>query len=318
MTHVLVLIAPADAQIDGAASDARLSEARVAQILAPIPEQNRGQLKWLAPGTACEVEIGPGPVIGNAAQAGAGHDLLNHIRSDVIARHRDTLDLALIPSEARRKMLLLSDMDSTMIQQECIDELADFAGLKNEVASITQRAMNGELDFASALTERVALLAGLPTSTLETVVTDRLRLMPGARTLVQTMRKHGAQCVLVSGGFTFFTSAISEQVGFHAHHANTLEIENDRLTGRVVRPILGAQAKLETLNHYLSEKTLMPHDAVAVGDGANDLAMVEAAGLGVAFRAHKVLSGRADAVINHADLTALLHLQGYTRDDFVD
>ncbi|MEO1204851.1 MAG: phosphoserine phosphatase SerB [Pseudomonadota bacterium] len=232
--------------------------------------------------------------------------------------HADGIDIALIPSKDRQNMLLLSDMDSTMIQQECIDELADFAGLKSQVATITQRAMNGELDFAAALTERVALLAGLPISTLQTVVDLRLQLMPGARTLVQTMKANAAHCVLVSGGFTYFTKAIAEQIGFDATFANTLEITDGHLTGRVIPPILGAQAKLETLNRCLSEKSLSSTHTIAVGDGANDLPMIEAAGLGVAFRAHPVLAGRADVVIQHCDLTALLHLQGYTRDEFVD
>jgi phosphoserine phosphatase len=207
-------------------------------------------------------------------------------------------------------------MDSTIIQQECIDEIADFAGVKPVVAAITERAMRGELDFASALRERLSLLRGLPVSDLQRVADERLALMPGARTLVRTMKTHGAYCALVSGGFTFFTAIVARMVGFDAHFANTLETADGRLTGRVVEPILGREAKLAALQALAVEHGIQGPETLAVGDGANDLAMVKAAGLGVAFHAKPLVAAEADAAITHGDLTALLYLQGYRREEF--
>jgi len=228
------------------------------------------------------------------------------------------VDVNLVGNDAnRRKRLLIADMDSTIIEQECIDEIADFAGYGTEVAAITERAMRGELDFEDALSVRVALLKGLDTTALKRVIAERLTITPGATTLVATMAANGALCALVSGGFTFFTSRIAEHVGFHENRANTLEIENDKLTGRSLPPILGRQAKLDALNEFCTRQGVHLNDTLAVGDGANDLAMITAAGLGVAYRAKPIVAADADAQINHSNLTALLYLQGYHQSEFV-
>ncbi len=228
------------------------------------------------------------------------------------------IDIAVRPYDTLKKKLLIADMDSTIIQQECIDEIADFAGLREKVSVITERAMNGELNFDSALKERVALLKGLDENTLQQVIDKNLELTPGARTLVQTMSKNGAYTALVSGGFTFFTSRIADMVGFHTNRANVLEIENGSLTGNVIEPILGREAKLASLNEFAKENNLQTEDTLAVGDGANDLAMIEAAGLGVAFHAKQIVAEKADAQVNYGDLTALLFMQGYRREEFVE
>lgn len=227
------------------------------------------------------------------------------------------LDVNAIPTAGRRKRLLVADMDSTIIEQECIDEMADMLGLKPRIAAITERAMRGELGFEQALTERLALLAGLGEDKLQRVFTERITVMPGARTLLATMKQHGAFTALVSGGFSFFTNRVARLVGFDVDHSNTLGIAEGRLTGRVVGPILGKEAKLATLERYLAEKDLEPLLSIAVGDGANDLAMIKAAGLGVAYRAKPIVAAEAAAAITHGDLTSLLYLQGYSRSEFV-
>ncbi|HEU0221249.1 MAG TPA: phosphoserine phosphatase SerB [Paracoccaceae bacterium] len=226
------------------------------------------------------------------------------------------VDANLVPVANRRKRLLIADMDSTIIDAECIDEIAGEAGLKAEVAAITERAMRGELDFEQALTARVALIRGLPEAALERVWRERIHLNPGARTLAATMNAAGAMTALVSGGFTWFSRRVAEVAGFRFHRANTLIFEEGRLTGAVALPILGRQAKLETLLALAAETGITPDDAIAVGDGANDLAMVEAAGLGVAYRAKPALAAGADARIEHGDLTALLSLQGYEEAEY--
>lgn len=227
-------------------------------------------------------------------------------------------DLNIVPCDRhRRKRLLIADMDSTIIEQECIDEIATFSGHSEAVASVTERAMRGEIDFEGALAERVAYLEGLDEEKLDAVIRTRLKLTLGARTLVQTMAANGAYCALVSGGFTFFTSKIARMVGFHENRANTLEIADGRLTGRVVPPILGRQAKLDALREIMHAKNIPSRDTLAVGDGANDLDMIRASGLGVAFRAKPVVAAEAHAQIDHSDLTALLFLQGYRATDFV-
>jgi phosphoserine phosphatase len=227
------------------------------------------------------------------------------------------LDHAALPTQHRRKRLLVSDMDSTIITIECIDELADFAGIKPAIAEITRRAMNGELDFAAALRERVALLAGLQHGAIDEVIRERLRLMPGARTLVRTMRAHGACTALVSGGFTRFTRHVQGLCGFDVEQANELEIAGDRLTGRLVGEVFGSAAKLQALRSLRDRLGLADAETLAVGDGANDLPMIGAAGLGVAFRAHPRVRAQAPVRVEHGDLTALLYLQGYERSAFV-
>jgi phosphoserine phosphatase len=218
--------------------------------------------------------------------------------------------------QARRKKLLVADMESTIIEQECLDELADHVGLRARISAITERSMRGEIPFETALAERVALLKGLDAAVLEELY-QRLTIMPGAQELVATMRHHGATCALVSGGFTFFTERIAARLGFQTHQANKLEIIDGRLAGTVAAPILGRAGKLETLRTLSARLGLGDLDTLAVGDGANDLDMIRAAGLGVAFRAKPLLVAAAPAAIRHGDLTALLYLQGYHREEFI-
>jgi phosphoserine phosphatase len=226
------------------------------------------------------------------------------------------VDFCIQPAQGRRKRLLVADMDSTIITCECLDELADAVGLKAEIAAITERAMSGELPFEAALTERVSRLAGLDLHALQRTYDERVRLTAGARTLARTMSAHGARCVLVSGGFDFFTGRVAAAAGFAAHRANRLLDDGARLTGTVALPILGREAKLAALREEAAALGLDPSETLAVGDGANDLAMIEAAGLGVAWRAKPIVAAQADARVDHADLTALLYFQGYRADEF--
>ncbi len=227
------------------------------------------------------------------------------------------VDLIVQPVEGRRKKMLLADMDSTMIQQECIDELADEAGVGAHVKDITARAMNGELDFEGALIERVGLLKGLDESVIAKVLAERITLMPGGRVLLATMRANGAYAALVSGGFTAFTAHVAAELGFDENRANTLLVQDSQLTGDVGRPILGRQAKIEALEQITAKLGLSESDVIAVGDGANDLGMLGRAGSGVALHAKPSVAAQCDIRVNHGDLTALLYLQGYARSDFV-
>jgi phosphoserine phosphatase len=249
---------------------------------------------WLAPGHACDVPFtGPG-----AAIAQPGVDAVVHAAS------------------GRRKRLLVADMESTMIENEMLDDLAAMAGIGERIADITRRAMNGEIGFEAALRERVGLLAGLDARVLERAY-DGVREIPGGRALVATMRKHGARCALVSGGFRFFTVRVRERLGFDLDQANDLILEGGKLSGLVAEPILGRQAKLDALLRLCAEQGIGAHEAITVGDGANDLAMLQAAGLGVAFHAKPAVAAQAKARIDHGDLTALLYLQGYRADEIV-
>ena len=227
------------------------------------------------------------------------------------------IDVALVPLANRRKRLLIADMDSTMIEQECIDELAAAVGIKDEVAAITVRAMNGELDFAQALRTRVKLLKGLSRERIEAVRREQITFAPGGRTLVQTMKAYGAFTSLVSGGFTFFADYIGKRIGFDEAMANILDFDGDVLTGTVTEPILGREAKLARLNSLSAEHDIPVAATLAVGDGANDLDMIKAAGLGVALHAKPVVAAQAQVRIDHGDLTALLYLQGYSDEEFV-
>ena len=215
-----------------------------------------------------------------------------------------------------RKKLLVADMESTIIAQECLDELAEFVGLRERISDITARAMRGELDFEAALDERVDLLKGLDASVLQTLYDEKVTLIPGARELVATMRQNGAYCALVSGGFTFFTERIAARLGFNTHQANTLEIIDGKLAGTVTKPVLGREAKLAALERLRKELGLFEPETLTVGDGANDLAMIRAAGLGVAFHAKPIVAAEAQASIRHGDLTSLLYLQGYKKEEF--
>jgi len=227
------------------------------------------------------------------------------------------VDLVTQPAANRRKKMLIADMDSTMIQQECIDELAAEAGVGARVAAITARAMNGELDFEGAIDERVGLLADLPEEVIDHVLKTRITLMPGGAALLNTMKADNAYAALVSGGFTAFTARVAEILGFDENRANTLEVAQGKLTGRVVRPILGQNAKLEALNEITQRLDITPEDVIAVGDGMNDLLMLSNAGTGVALHGKPALQEKVSVRVNFGDLTALLYIQGYAKTDFV-
>lgn len=260
-----------------------------------------GEARWLDPGVAAEFTVATIP-----ENRWMVWDGLQALRIDMVVQK----------TEGRKKRLLIADMDSTMIRQECIDELADEAGVGAHVAGITARAMNGELDFEGALRERVGLLKGLSEGVIAQVLRDRITLMPGGATLLATMKAQGAYTALVSGGFTTFTSAIATKLGFDENRANTLDIEDGALTGTVAEPILGKEAKLQALNQISARLGISPNEALAVGDGANDLPMLLAAGTGVALHAKPRVQAECDVRVNHGDLTALLYLQGYSRDEF--
>ena len=294
MSHILTLVAPAGA-LD-AVLVARVRAALDALGAAP------GTPDWLAEREAADI-----PFTGAAEQAvAAARAALADAPVDAIAT----------AAEGRRKRLLIADMDSTIVTTETLDEIAAFAGLKDQIAEITRRSMNGELDFREALIARVGMLRGLSVSALDATWAET-RMMPGAAELVGTMRAHGAVCCLASGGFTFFTGLVAEKLGFHHHVSNTLLIEDGKLTGAVAEPIFDRHAKLTTLTRLAAENALPLGAAVAVGDGANDLDMIKAAGLGVAFRAKAVVAAAARARVDHGDLTALLFAQGYRRNAFV-
>ncbi len=227
------------------------------------------------------------------------------------------VDLIIVPAEGRRKKMLLADMDSTMIQQECIDELADEAGVGERVKDITARAMNGELDFEGALRERVGLLAGLDETVIGQVLEQRITYMPGGKTLLATMKANGAYAALVSGGFTAFTTSVAQALGFDENRANTLLVDGGKLTGHVRDPILGKQAKVDALEAITARLGLAEADVLAVGDGANDLGMLHRAGMGVALHAKPAVAAECDVRINFGDLTALLYVQGYAKEEFI-
>jgi phosphoserine phosphatase len=294
MPHVLTLIAA-----PGALAPAHLHAARAA--LTALGADCDAQ-DWLAEGEAADLPF----------TALAAEQAIAAVRG---ALGDAALDLIAQPIAGRRKKLLLADMDSTIVTTETLDEIAAFAGLKEKIAEITARSMNGELDFKQALTERVGMLKGLDASALEETW-KTTELMPGARELVATMRHHGARTALVSGGFTFFTGRVAELVGFHEHHANTLLLEGGKLTGQVGQPILDRDAKLATLKRLAAAHGLALTEAATIGDGANDLAMIQAAGLGVAYRAKPSVAAAARHRIQHGDLRGLLFAQGYAASEF--
>ncbi|HZY67987.1 MAG TPA: phosphoserine phosphatase SerB [Devosia sp.] len=287
---VLCLIAnPADPALDAA-------------LAARVHAEVGGEINWLTQRIAVEI-VNP-----------------KHAEPVAVARSLvagKPVDVALVPLANRRKKLLVADMDSTMIEQECIDELADAVGIKDEVAAITARAMNGELDFEAALRTRVKLLEGLAVSRMEEVRRERITFMPGGRALVHTMKTHGAFTSLVSGGFTFFADYIAKRIGFDEALANILELSGDTLAGTVRDPIVGREAKLSRLMTLAAFHDIPIAQTLAVGDGANDLDMIRAAGMGVALHAKPVVAAEAQVRIDHGDLTALLYLQGYSDEEFV-
>ncbi len=288
MSHVLVLTTDPAAPC--------LDEAIVARARAALPES--APPVWLAPGVACDIACTGGSV--------------NAVRAELAGAR---VDANLLPAANRRKRVLVADMESTLIENEMLDDLAATVGIGAEVADITRRTMNGELDFRDSVRERVALLAGLPAERMEEAAT-RIRLMPGAATLVRTMRAHGAYTAIVSGGFKIFTMQVRALLGMDEDQANDLEIAAGALTGEVREPVLGRDAKEAAMLRIAAARGLTADDALTVGDGANDLAMLGRAGLGVAFRAKPAVAAQVPVRIDHGDLTALLHLQGYRRDEF--
>jgi phosphoserine phosphatase len=295
MSLVATLICnPADPALDSTVVDG-------ARAILPSP----GAAQWLFDEVAVDI-----PFTGSE-DIGAITARLHEAKGDL------PIDIVVQSQIDRRKKLFLADMDSTMIGQECVDELADFAGLKAHVAGITERAMRGEIAFEPALRERVALLKGLPVSVVDEVLKKRITPTPGGRELVATMRAHGAYTCLISGGFTLFTNAIASQIGFQENRANELKVVDGKLTGEVAEPILGRATKLATLIELRESFDLDNLDTLVVGDGANDLGMIEAAGLGVAYHAKPAVAAAAHVRIDYGDLTALLYMQGYRRDEFV-
>ncbi len=275
----------------------RLDERSVAAVSAVMGTSPH----WLSPGTACEFRTIDLTIIQRVRQAlGAA-----------------PVDANIVPATGRRKRLLLADMDSTIINCECIDEIADFAGVKPQISAITERAMRGEIEFESALRERVALLKGLPETTLNKVYETRVQLNPGAKTLVATMTGAGATTALVSGGFTFFTARVAEAAGFAHHRANELGITDGKLNGTVREPILGREAKRQTLRDLANQNGIALSDTMAIGDGANDLDMIRESGLGIAYRAKPVVAQSAHARLDHSDLSAALYLQGYRETELI-
>ena len=281
-----------------------LDDAILAAALSTLPTP--GETRWLNRGVAADLFFSGPRNLDPKAMTSRIRSVLAHAPIDVIVQE----------VAGRRKMLFLADMDSTMIGEECIDELADFAGFKPQVSAITERAMNGEIAFEPALRERVALLSGLPVSIVDEIIEKRLTLTPGGTALVRTMRANGAYTCLVSGGFTLFTARIAEMIGFDEHRANVLVAAGDRLVGEVEEPILGREAKRAALIDLRDARGIKPDETMAVGDGANDLAMLGEAGMGYAFRAKATVAAVADAEIAHADLTALLYAQGYEVSTF--
>lgn len=278
-----------------------LDEATVSRVAAALAAETAPAV-WLAAGTACDVQF---TGIGLAEARDRAEAVLDGRLVDAIAQ----------PAEGRRKKLLIADMDSTIVTGETLDDMAALAGIGEAVAAITRRAMNGEIDFAGALRERVAMLKDRPADLLERTLA-MVELMPGARILTATMRAHGAHAMLVSGGFRFFTGRVREMAGFDRDEGNVLHVEDGLLTGTVGDPILGREHKLKTLTDAAAARGLSPAETLAVGDGANDLPMLLAAGLGVAYHAKPSVRAAAHARIDHGDLTALLYAQGYRAEEF--
>jgi phosphoserine phosphatase len=295
MSLVATLICnPAAPELDSTVVDG-------ARAILPSP----GPAQWLFNGVAVDIPF-------------AGSDDIRGVEKRLREARGDLpIDIVVQPQAVRRKKLFLADMDSTMIGQECVDELADFAGLKAHVAAITERAMRGEIEFEPALRERVALLKGLPVGVVDEVLKKRITATPGGRELVATMRAHGAWTCLISGGFTLFTNAVAAMIGFQENRANELLVQDGKLIGEVAEPILGRAAKLATLVELRESFDLDEIDTLVVGDGANDLGMIQAAGLGVAYHAKPAVAAVAAARIDHGDLSALLYAQGYRREEFI-
>jgi phosphoserine phosphatase len=295
-SYVLTLI--------GNAESAPLESIHIERVLECL--ELPGETDWLAEKVACDLLI----------DSSLGAESITEKARNVLVG--DAIDIVCTSIEGRRKKLLISDMDSTIIHQECIDELADAFGIGPQIREITATVIRGDISFPDALRKRIALMKGMDIETLEKVYEQRITLKPGARTLVQTMRHYGAYCILVSGGFTYFTSRIAARLGFQDHQGNELFFDRGKLTGKAQDQILGRSAKLDTLMALCDEQNLSPAEVLAVGDGANDMKMIQAAGLGVAFHDHSgSLRDQANARIEHGDLTALLYIQGFRKSEFV-
>lgn len=292
MTHTFTLISNLEKSC--------LTEALVSKVSEAFETPN---MQWLYPSVACDFTLQNSTEITDVAT------LVRSLIGDL------PIDVVIQNSENRRKKLFLADMDSTIIGQECIDELAAEIGVKEQVSQITEAAMNGEIDFEGALKDRVALLEGLEEAVVTKVLSNRITINQGAHAALAVMRAHGTHTALVSGGFTIFAKEIAEAVGFHEYHANELLSEDGNFTGKVAEPILGQQAKLDQLNRLASEKQISLDDTIAIGDGANDLPMLMNAGSGIAFHAKPSVAAQADIIINHGDLSAILFVQGYTKAD---
>ena len=287
----------------GQAESSPLQPVHVEQVYQCL--EQTGRTDWLAENEACDIFI----------ESDLTAELMTKKIRDVLSGC--LIDVVCTPVEGRRKKLLISDMDSTVINQECINEMADAMGLGSQISRITETVIRGDINFSEALRKRLSLMKGMDKNILKSVYEQRITLKSGARTLVQTMSQHGAFCILVSGGFTYFTSRIADRLGFHKHLGNELIFNDDKLTGDVQYPILGSTAKLDTLVNLCNQKSLNLSEVLAVGDGANDIKMIEAAGLGVAFHDTGSLRKRANASINYGDLTALLYIQGFHKSEFV-
>ncbi len=291
-----------------------ISDPTVLPLVDPLIDDVKGGLEsigatvnsieWLAPEQACDLHF-------RGVPRSAALDVIRVVIGG------SPIDINVVVTSGRRKKLLISDMDSTIVDCETLDDLADFAGVGEEVAAITRQSMNGQVEFVDALVRRVAMLAGEPAAMLE-MAFERVRIMPGARTLVRTLRAHGVHTVLVSGAFTYFTTRVAKLVGFDEQEANVLEIENGKLTGRIIPPIINRDGKVNALLRLSALHGVDLADTLAVGDGANDLGMIERAGLGVAFQGKKIVAERAAVRVDHTDLRSLLFIQGYHADEFVD
>lgn len=297
MTYIVTLIASAENPL--------VTTTLAAEVSSTIGSVEKTQ--WLAPDIACDILIADTHTFDKTVVLALVQQVVGSL----------PIDIAIQPQAHRRKRLLLADMDSTIIGQECIDELGAALGIKSQIADITQRAMNDEFPFEDSLIRRVKLLKGLPEKALEDVFNTHITLTPGARELIATMRANGTYCALVSGGFTFFTSRIAKMTGFDFNTANTLVFENGFLNGDVSHPILGREAKAVILRKLRSERNYLTEDVMAVGDGANDLGMIQEAGLGVAYHAKAKLAKAADVAIKYGDLTALLYVQGYKAPEII-
>lgn len=299
MSHILVLISPP--------GEPAIDDALLARLRRGIGLAGLGPARFLAPGTAAEIPLDDAAVDPKAIRAQV---------EELLAER--PVDPIVLPAANRRKRLLLADMDSTMIEQECIDELADRIGRRADVAAITEKTMRGEIDFATSLRARAAMVAGMPAAIVDEVFAQAITFTPGGATMIATLRRAGIYTALVSGGFTDFTSRVRARLGFDEDRANSLILdEAGRLTGEVREPILDSSAKRTALNELSARFGVTPAEAAALGDGANDRDMIQAAGLGIGFRPKPKLAAVADAVIRHADLTAVLYLMGFREEEFV-